>query len=243
MLARLRSQLSLHQRRLVGQSSRSKLPKSNPPTPEPPTPEPQARPNEPSAEAEAPKDFRRPWLFKAVGVGNFVIIPVVGIYGAFYWDWGDDGREHVMQPARRWLERQKNAFFRLSPPEQELAMPGQVVPPLQGAESVDASVLSTAGPKGFFKPFFKVKNIDPEGPAATAGLRDEDLIVSFGETPVASLAPLTYQAMIRSAVKDNTAIPVVVMRPGKHVLLLLTPTKEAGFGCDLQRYQPGQVNR
>lgn len=69
MLARLRSQLSLHQRRLVGQSSRSKLPKSKPPAPEP-----QAEPSA-STEDEAPKDFRSPWLFKAVGVGNFVIIP------------------------------------------------------------------------------------------------------------------------------------------------------------------------
>ncbi|KAJ7781793.1 hypothetical protein DFH07DRAFT_949490 [Mycena maculata] len=238
MLARLRVQLSLQHRRSIGSSRKlpkTRLPASELAPPEPPTP---------TSESEPPKDFRSPWLFKAVGVGNFVIIPVVGIYAAFYWDWNDDGREHVMQPARRWLQRQKDAFFRLTPSEQELAAPGVVAPPLDGAESPAASGLSTAGlPKGFFKPFFLVKDVNPAGPAALAGLRDDDLIVSFGETPVRDLAPLTYQAMIWEAVKHHSAIPVVVMRPGKHVLVSLSPTKEAGLGCDLQRFQPGQVNR
>ncbi|KAJ7785569.1 hypothetical protein B0H14DRAFT_2958121 [Mycena olivaceomarginata] len=238
MLARLRSQFSLQQRRSF--ASR-KVTKSTPSTPGTPTPPPQ--PIAPEAKAESPKDFRNPWFFKAVGVGNFIIIPVVGIYAAFFWDWDDD-RDHVMKPARRWLQRQKDAFFRLSPPEQELATPGLIIPPLEGAEPSSSSGLSTAGlPKGFFKPFFLVKDIDPEGPAAIAGLREDDLIVSFGETPVRSLAPLAYQAMIKSAVKENNAIPVLVMRPGKHVLLSLTPTTEAGLGCDLRRFQPGQVNR
>jgi hypothetical protein len=127
---------------------------------------------------------------------------------------------------RRWLQRQKDAFFSLSAPEQELATPGQVMPPLSGSESPDTSNLSTAGlPKGFFKPFFLVKDVDPDGPAAIAvtilyfmdlvprpkllqGLRDDDLIVTFGETPVRSLAPLTYQAIIRSAVNENVRAAV-----------------------------------
>ncbi|KAF7346520.1 ABC transporter ATP-binding protein [Mycena sanguinolenta] len=236
MLARFRSQFSRQQRRTF--ASR-KLPKSKLSHETPP------EPVIPDLKANPPKDFRNPWFFKAVGVANFIIIPVVGIYATFYWDW-DDEREHVMKPARRWLQKQKDAFFRLSPPEQELATPGLVIPPLDGAESLTSSGsgLSTAGlPKGFFKPFFLVKDVVPEGPAAVAGLREDDLIVSFGETPVRSLAPLTYQAMIKSAVKENTAIPVLVMRPGKQVLLLLTPTTEAGLGCDLRRFQPGQVNR
>ncbi|KAJ7025385.1 hypothetical protein C8F04DRAFT_1269268 [Mycena alexandri] len=241
MFARLRPQIARQQRRAY--ASR-KLPrsKSSPPLSSPPKPG--AAPINPEPALPPPKDFRSPWFFKAVGIGNFVIIPVVGIYAAFYWDWGNDEREHVMKPARRWLQKQKDAFFSLSPPEQELATPGGlVVPPLDGAESPSASGLSTAGlPKGFFKPFFLVKKVDPKGPAAIAGLHDEDLIVTFGETPVRDLAPLTYQAMIRTAIKEKTAIPVVVMRPGKHVLLSLTPT-EGGLGCDLQRFQPGQVNR
>ncbi|KAJ6585144.1 hypothetical protein B0H19DRAFT_1250032 [Mycena capillaripes] len=231
MLARLRSQLLYQQRRSVGNSSR-KLPTSKPPTREPSTST--SEPTTSQGNLATPKDFRSPWLFKAVGVGNFIIIPVVGIYAAFYWDWGDDEREHVMQPARRWLKRQKEAFFRLSPPEQELATPGLVIPPFDGTESSSSSSygLSTAGlPRGFFKPFFLVTAVDPDGPAGIAGLRDDDLIVSFGEIPVRSLAPLTYQAMIKSAVKEKTAIPVLVMRPGKHVLLSLTPTPEAGLGA------------
>ncbi|KAJ7442646.1 hypothetical protein FB451DRAFT_1297121 [Mycena latifolia] len=253
MLARLRSQFFFQQRRSIG-SSRKPPKLTGKPTQDPPASlnEPSARASEPSISSsnpstsgpDAPKDFRSPWLFKAVGVGNFIIIPVVGIYAAFFWDWGGDEREHVMKPARRWFQSQKDAFFSLSPPEQELATPGLVTPPLSGEEAPATTGLSTAGlPKGFFKPFFLVKGVRPTGPAAIAGLRDDDLIVTFGETPVRSLAPLKYQAMIMAAVKDNTAIPVVVMRPGKHVLLSLTPTKEAGLGCELQRFQPGQVNR
>ncbi|KAJ6525314.1 hypothetical protein DFH09DRAFT_1329116 [Mycena vulgaris] len=210
MFARLRSQLFLQQRRSIGHSSR-KLPNSKSPSsdpPESPSKEPATPPSE--SQAEARKDFRSPWFFKAVGIGNFIIIPVVGIYAAFYWDWGDDDREHVMKPARRWLKRQKDAFFSLSPPEQELATPGLVIPPLSGEASPGTSGLSTAGlPKGFFKPFFLVKGVEPTGPAAIAGLREDDLIVTFGETPVRSLAPLTYQAMIKSAINEKTAIPVV----------------------------------
>ncbi|KAJ7175997.1 hypothetical protein C8R46DRAFT_76872 [Mycena filopes] len=242
MFARLRPQIARQQRRAY--ASR-KIPKAKTPPP-PPPPEPPHAQNAPeTASVQGFKDFRRPWFFKAVGIANFVIIPVVGIYAAFFWDWGNDEREHVMKPARRWFQKQKDAFFRLSPPEQELATPGLVAPSLDGAESpsTTGSGLSTAGlPKGFFKPFFLVKAVDPAGPAAISGLRDDDLIVTFGEVPVRDLAPLAYQAMIRNAVKDKTAIPVVVMRPGKHVLVSLTPT-EAGFGCDLQRFQPGQVNR
>ncbi|KAJ6621880.1 hypothetical protein B0H10DRAFT_1945134 [Mycena sp. CBHHK59/15] len=119
-----------------------------------------------ATEGESPKDFRSPWLFKAVGVANFVLLPVVGIYAAFYWDWGDD-REHVMQPVRRWLRAQRDTFFSLSPPEQELATPGLTLPPLQSDVSLTEAP-SAELPKGFFKPFFLVKAVDPEGPAAIA---------------------------------------------------------------------------
>ncbi|KAJ7784406.1 hypothetical protein B0H16DRAFT_1492393 [Mycena metata] len=168
MFARLRPQIARHQRRAY--ASR-KLPKSkSAPTSSPPKPE--AAPITPEPTAQPRKDFRSPWFFRAVGIANFVIIPVVGIYAAFFWDWGNDEREHVMKPARRWLQRQKDAFFNLSPPEQELATPGgQVVPRPDSVEPPSASGLSTAGlPKGFFKPFFLVKKVDPNGPAAIAVL-------------------------------------------------------------------------
>ncbi|KAJ7486022.1 hypothetical protein B0H11DRAFT_2016617 [Mycena galericulata] len=113
MLARLRSQVVLHQRRSVGSSR--KLPKNKPLVHEPPV---LTRPSLTSEaeQPERPKDFRSPWLFKAVGVGNFIIIPVIGTYAAFYWDWGDDGRENVMQPHKKTLSltspRQSNNWRR-----------------------------------------------------------------------------------------------------------------------------------
>ncbi|KAJ7147108.1 hypothetical protein C8R43DRAFT_541125 [Mycena crocata] len=238
MLALLRRSQSFRQSRAIGfpsrrlsnQNSAGKAPST---TQEPPSPE-----------AEPYKDFRSPWFFKAVGVGNFILLPVVGLYATFYWDWGNDEREHVMQPARRWLKRQKEAFFSLSPSEQELAAPGLAVPATPGAESPATSGSPTVDlPKGFFKPLFLVKAVEPDGPAAAAGLRDDDLIVSFGEVPVASLAPLTYQSMIRSAMNENTPIPVLVIRSDERVLLSFAPTQEAGLGCDLERFQPGQVSR
>ncbi|KAJ7288179.1 hypothetical protein C8J57DRAFT_1706674 [Mycena rebaudengoi] len=252
MLARVRFQLLSVQRRTAGYSTR-KLPTSKAPTRPPTNPKDLAEKGkantsapegEPSSSRPHSKDFRSPWIFKAVGVANFIVVPIVGIYAAFYWDWGDDGHDNVMQPIRRWVKRQQNAFFSLSPPELALATPGLTLSPQESVESLETSdPMTTDVPKGFFKPFFRVKGVNPDGPAAIAGLHNDDLIVSFGEIPVRSLPPLTYQDMIKTSVKNNTAIPVLVMRPGKHLLLLLTPTREAGLGCDLQRYQPGQVNR
>ncbi|KAJ7644000.1 hypothetical protein FB45DRAFT_896637 [Roridomyces roridus] len=199
--------------------------------------------------AEQPRDFRSPWFFRAVAIGNFIVIPIVGVYGVLYWDWADNGRETVVQPVRRWLKKQKEAFFRLSPTEQQLAGVAAPSTPSQAPDTADSTGgsqtgLSTAGlPKGFFKPFFLVKGVKPDGPAAVAGLRDDDLIVTFGDKPVRDLPPLTYQAMVQSAVDYNTTIPIVVFRAGQEISLSLSPTKEVGFGCNLQRFQPGQVNR
>ncbi|KAI0070146.1 hypothetical protein K474DRAFT_911719 [Panus rudis PR-1116 ss-1] len=51
-------------------------------------------------------------------ISSFVIIPTAIIYAVFFMDFGD--HEHVFSAPRRWLDRQRAAFFSLSPAEQEL---------------------------------------------------------------------------------------------------------------------------
>ncbi|PFH53896.1 hypothetical protein AMATHDRAFT_113900, partial [Amanita thiersii Skay4041] len=63
-------------------------------------------------------DFRPPWVYTTSRLLSYTIIPSIVVYSVFWHDFGD--REHVFQPARRWLARQKAAFFTLSPDEQEL---------------------------------------------------------------------------------------------------------------------------
>ncbi|CAK5270340.1 unnamed protein product, partial [Mycena citricolor] len=276
-LSRLRSTLPRAPRRFFASTqisrnkastsanANAKLPAGSPSTP-----------NEPGGRG----DFRSPWFFKAVGVGNFIVIPAVGIYALFFWDWGNDDRETVVQPARRWLQEKRDAFYGVS----SEADGSLDAPPL------DTSRLSTAGlPKGFFKPFFRVLGIQPGGPAEVAvcfsvvwffeeaetlnqGLQKKDLVMSFGETPVRDMAPKNvlpddpgrhgtrglfvfrrWSGGLRSVLQ--TPLELLVLRDGKHLLLLLTPTQEAGLGCvilefyfylltnhrlrcNFQRYQP-----
>ncbi|KAG8714723.1 hypothetical protein FRC08_011514 [Ceratobasidium sp. 394] len=46
-------------------------------------------------------------------------IAVISVYNIFFADYGE--KEHVFSPARRWLDRQKAAFWTLSPAEQAAA--------------------------------------------------------------------------------------------------------------------------
>jgi hypothetical protein len=67
------------------------------------------------------------------------------------------------------VKRQQNAFFSLSPPELALATPGLTLSPQESVESLETSDPMTKDvPKGFFKPFFRVKGVNPDGPAAIA---------------------------------------------------------------------------
>ncbi|KAF8237178.1 hypothetical protein L208DRAFT_1212370, partial [Tricholoma matsutake] len=63
-------------------------------------------------------DFRPPWLYNTSRLLSYTLIPSVAIYGIFFHDFGE--REHVFQPARRWVAKQKAAFFTLSPEEQKI---------------------------------------------------------------------------------------------------------------------------
>jgi PDZ domain-containing protein len=56
-----------------------------------------------------------------------------------------------------------------------------------------------------------IVNVEPEGPAGTAGLLVGDILVSVSETPVATVDEL--QETLSSDVVD-TAVPVVVLRGG-----------------------------
>ena len=70
-----------------------------------------------------------------------------------------------------------------------------------------------------------VTDVQPDSPAAAAGLKSQDVITSFNGTPIASHRQL-------SAVVGRTAIgksvPVVVYRDGKEVKLNVTVEPAAG---------------
>ncbi|CEL51676.1 hypothetical protein RSOLAG1IB_00211 [Rhizoctonia solani AG-1 IB] len=61
----------------------------------------------------------RPKLHRYVAVASYTAVGFISIYNIFYADYGE--QEHVFSPARRWLDRQKTAFWTLSPAEQAAA--------------------------------------------------------------------------------------------------------------------------
>ncbi|KAK0201768.1 hypothetical protein DFS33DRAFT_1018659 [Desarmillaria ectypa] len=63
-------------------------------------------------------DFRPPWVYTGSKLLTYLVVPAIALYGIFIYDFGD--REHVFQPPRRWLLRQKESFFTLTPEEQKL---------------------------------------------------------------------------------------------------------------------------
>ncbi|KAI0055600.1 hypothetical protein BV25DRAFT_1779273, partial [Artomyces pyxidatus] len=63
-------------------------------------------------------DPRPPWVYTASTSLRLVLIPSALLYAIFFADFGD--KEHVFMPPRRWLERQKAAFFTLTPDERGL---------------------------------------------------------------------------------------------------------------------------
>ncbi|KAF8798799.1 hypothetical protein BYT27DRAFT_7202492 [Phlegmacium glaucopus] len=63
-------------------------------------------------------DFRPPWVYVYSRLISYGIIPVVGIYSIFIYDFGE--REHVFQPVRRWCANVINKIFTLSAAEERL---------------------------------------------------------------------------------------------------------------------------
>jgi putative serine protease PepD len=68
-----------------------------------------------------------------------------------------------------------------------------------------------------------VNRVQPRGPAASAGLRRGDLVVRFGDQPVRSWDQLT--VAVRHA-EVGEPVPVVVLRRGRQLTLLVTPTDQ-----------------
>ncbi|KAK0464398.1 uncharacterized protein EV420DRAFT_1637963 [Desarmillaria tabescens] len=63
-------------------------------------------------------DFRPPWVYTGTKLLTYLVVPAIALYAIFIYDFGD--REHVFQPPRRWLLKQKESFFTLTPEEQKL---------------------------------------------------------------------------------------------------------------------------
>ncbi|EJC99040.1 uncharacterized protein FOMMEDRAFT_170795 [Fomitiporia mediterranea MF3/22] len=66
-----------------------------------------------------PVDPRPRWLFSTASLLRVVLVPTSLIYAVFFHDFGE--QDHVFVPPRRWLQRQKESFFTLSPAEKDLA--------------------------------------------------------------------------------------------------------------------------
>ncbi|KAF9267314.1 hypothetical protein L218DRAFT_894458 [Marasmius fiardii PR-910] len=69
--------------------------------------------------AEEPNtDFRPPWVYQTSRLVSYLVIPGIAFYSVLIHDFGD--HEHVFQPIRRWVARQKASFFSLSAEEEKL---------------------------------------------------------------------------------------------------------------------------
>ncbi|KAJ3997312.1 hypothetical protein F5050DRAFT_1753282 [Lentinula boryana] len=64
-----------------------------------------------------PDDFRPAWLYTFARVASNISIFGIMTYAVFFYDFGND--EHVFQPVRRWVSRQKSTLFALSPDEEK----------------------------------------------------------------------------------------------------------------------------
>jgi len=67
---------------------------------------------------DVPSDPRPPWVYSTSAALRLVLMPSIIFYAVFFADFGD--REHVFMPPRRWLRRQQDAFFTITPEERKL---------------------------------------------------------------------------------------------------------------------------
>ncbi|KAJ3872135.1 hypothetical protein F5051DRAFT_169439 [Lentinula edodes] len=62
-------------------------------------------------------DFRPAWVYKYAGRASNISIFGIMIYAVLFYDFGND--DHVFQPIRSWVSRQKSTLFALSPDEEK----------------------------------------------------------------------------------------------------------------------------
>ncbi|QRW00685.1 hypothetical protein RhiJN_28703 [Ceratobasidium sp. AG-Ba] len=85
-----------------------------------PPPPPEIHHSAPLPRRTAPlQPIGTPKFHRYVAIVSYSFVGAITIYNVFYADYGD--KEHVFSPARRWLDRQKAAFWTLSPAEQATA--------------------------------------------------------------------------------------------------------------------------
>jgi len=72
-----------------------------------------------------------------------------------------------------------------------------------------------------------VRSVEPDSPAARAGLRPGDVLVSLGGKPIASVADL-HRALSSEAI--GTKAPVAVLRAGSRTLLEVRPNEARPVG-------------
>ncbi|KAF9534481.1 hypothetical protein CPB83DRAFT_889464 [Crepidotus variabilis] len=71
------------------------------------------------------EDFRPPWVYVGTRLISFVVIPAVGLYSVFLYDFGT--QNHVFTPVRRWTANAFSSFFTLSSEEKKLLQQEQDV--------------------------------------------------------------------------------------------------------------------
>ncbi|KAI0689054.1 hypothetical protein BC835DRAFT_1407940 [Cytidiella melzeri] len=98
----------------------------------------------------------------------------------------------------------------------------------------------TSGPN----PFAKVDGVAPGSPAASAGLRRDDLILSFGSLTKSSFSSNALTPLVNLvAANENRELAIRVLRPRDEVVTLtFVPRKGWGgrglLGCHIVPYQP-----
>ncbi|OCB90916.1 hypothetical protein A7U60_g1826 [Sanghuangporus baumii] len=74
--------------------------------------------------SDPPTDPRPRWMFSTAAFLRITLVPVGLIYAIFYHDFGEE--DHVFMPPRRWLQKQKDSFFALTPAEKDLVTDAEV---------------------------------------------------------------------------------------------------------------------
>ena len=84
-----------------------------------------------------------------------------------------------------------------------------------------------------------VTDVQPDSPAAAAGLKSQDVIVKFNGTPIASHRQLS---AVVGRTAPNKAVPVTVLRDGKEVKLNVT-VREAPANYGVRAEEPADESR